>query len=195
MLLTKLKSSDLPWRLLTVEAVLIALSVLLALGMDSWREEREQQQLAQRALAGFIDEARANCRDIQATAEYHRAVSEGDQLPEGMRVGLLRNDAWDVVKTTGAAGWLDYDIIAVMSEISSRQRDHRETIKGYLQAVFTLALPSNEISAWHLPGERNVISDLVRIQEDLVSGYMRLENLAERHFGGDPGPGRVCDRG
>jgi len=53
MLLTKLKSRDIPWKLLTVEAALIVLSVLLALGVDSWREGR-----AQRALQGFVDEAR-----------------------------------------------------------------------------------------------------------------------------------------
>ena len=33
MLLTKLKSSEIPWGLLSVEAVLIVLSVLLALGV------------------------------------------------------------------------------------------------------------------------------------------------------------------
>jgi len=123
MLLTKLESADIPWKLLTVEAVLIVLSVLLALGVDSWREAREQRALAGRALQGFVDEARANCERIQATRQYHRAVVDGERVPHGMQVGLLRNDAWEVVKITGAAGWLDYDLVAVMSEISARQRD------------------------------------------------------------------------
>lgn len=177
MLLTKLKVSDIPWKLLTAEAVLIVLSVLLALGVDSWREGREQRVLAGRALQGFVDEARANCGRIQAVRDYHRAVVDGEREPYGMQVGLLRNDAWEVVKTTGAAGWLDYELVAVMSEISARQRDHRAMIEAYLQAAFTLALPDDEISAWHRPGERAVISELVRIQEDLVSGYRRLGEL------------------
>lgn len=177
MLLTKLKSSEIPWGLLSVEAVLIVLSVLLALGVDSWREAQEQQTLAGRALQGFVDEAQANCENIRATEDYHRAVVEGIRPPEGMRVGLLRNEAWEVVKITGTAGWLEYDVVAVMSEISARQRDHRATIQAYLQAVFTLALPAGDASSWHLPGERGVINELVRIQSDLREGYRRLARL------------------
>jgi len=195
MLLTKLESADIPWKLLTVEAVLIVLSVLLALGVDSWREAREERALADRALAGFIDEARHNCRRILRVEDYHRAVVDGKRDPHGMQVGLLRNDAWEVVKTTGAAGWLDYELVAVMSEISARQRDHRTTIQAYLQAVFTLALPTGDTDSWHLPGERGVINELVRIQEDLVSGYRRLEALAAQHQEIAALAGGICDRG
>jgi len=49
-----LKSSEIPRGLLSVEAVLIVLSVLLALGVVSWREAREQQTLAGRALQGYL---------------------------------------------------------------------------------------------------------------------------------------------
>jgi len=192
MLLTKLKVPDVPWKLLSVEALLIVLSVLLALGVDSWREEREQRALAERALQGFVDEARANCARIQATAAYHRAVLDGERAPHGMQVGLLRNDAWEVVKTTGAAGWLDYEIVAVMSEISARQRDHRTTIQAYLQAVFTLALPTGDAASWHQPGERGVINELVRIQEDLVSGYRRLGKLTRSRYPHSDFAGKVC---
>jgi len=177
MLLTKLKATEIPWRVLSVEAVLIVLSVLLALGVDSWREAREQQTLAVRALQGFLDEARVNCARIDATENYHSAVVAGEEPPQGMQVGLLRNDAWEVVKITGAAGWLDYDIVAVMSEISARHRDHRAVIQSYLQALFTLMLPAEDMSAFHQEGERAVISELVRIQSDLRAAYRRLASL------------------
>jgi len=177
MLVTKFRFPDLPWKLLGVEAVLIVLSVLLALGVDSWRESREQQLLAERTVKGFIDEARANCERIRATEAYHRAVIDGETEPQGMQVGLLRNDAWEVVKTTGSAGWIDYQLVAVMSEISARQRDHRAIIQAYLQAVFTLMLPKEEQSTWHQAGERAVINELVGIQTDLRDGYRRLASL------------------
>jgi len=184
MLLTKLESADIPWKLLTAEAVLIVLSVLLALGVDSWREAREERTLADRALLGFIDEARANCRRIRSLTDYHRAVVDGESDPRGIQVGLLRNDGWEVVKTTGAAGWLDYNLVAVMSEISARQRDHRATVQAYLQAVFTLALPSEPSESWHLPGERGVINELVIIQSDLRDAYGRLARLADSRLDG-----------
>ena len=45
MLLTKLKAREIPWRVLSVEAVLIVVSVLLALALEGWREERKQRAL------------------------------------------------------------------------------------------------------------------------------------------------------
>lgn len=176
MLLTKLKSSDLPWKLLTVEAVLIVLSVLLALGMDGWREEREQRDTASRALQSFVDEAESNCRQIAGADSYHAAVVAGEREPQGMVVGLLRNDAWEVVKTTGAAAWLEYELVATMSEISARQADHRTIFQAYLEAVFSQVLAQPETVEWHRPGERGVIRELVRIQQDLIDGYRRLDD-------------------
>ena len=66
MLATKKMFSDLPWRLLTVEAVLVILSVLLALALDSWRKDREDQKLAQLALQEFANEVQSNCAQIIA---------------------------------------------------------------------------------------------------------------------------------
>ena len=65
----------------------------------------------------------------------------------------------------------------MISEISARQRDHRATIQAYLQAVFTLALPTGDASSWHLPGERGVINKLVRIQSEVREDYRRLARL------------------
>lgn len=107
MLSTKNEPRGMPLGLLALEAALIVLSVLLALAVDSWRESREQRELAQRSLTGFIDEARYNCSRIQAVSDYLRAVLDDQLAPRGLQAGLLRNDAWGVVKSTGAAGWLD----------------------------------------------------------------------------------------
>lgn len=185
MLPSKLGLDDLPWKVLSVEAVLVVASVLLALSLDSWREGREQETAALRALQGFVDEAESNCRQIAATAAYHTAVVAGERDPAGVQVGLLRNDAWEVVKITGAAAWLDYEIVATMSEISARQADHRSVLQAYLGAVFSRMLSREQTTDWHHPGERGVIRELVRIQSDLRTGYRRLVELVV-HPSGHP---------
>jgi len=191
MLSTKPGLADLPWKLLAIEAVLVVASVLLALALDSWREQREQQSLAQRALHGLVDEADANCRQIVAVRDYHQAVIRGEREPEGIQVGLLRNDAWDVVKTTGAAPWLDYELVAIMAEINANQTDHRAIVQAYLGAVFSMVLEQEE-DRWHQPGERGVIRELVRIQERLLEGYRRLAAETERTQPRKPGFDWTC---
>ena len=174
MLFSKIRMTDLPWRLLAVEALLIVLSVLLALALDSWREEREHRELADRAMQSFVDEMSYNCGRILVVEDYHRAVAAGDEKPQGIQVGMLRNDAWEVVKTSGAAAWLEYDLIEQMSAISSQQSDHRAVVQAYLQAAFLLMLPLSDNSEWHQPGERSVINELIRIQDRLHKQYRQL---------------------
>jgi len=174
MLFSKIRSADLPWPLLGIEALLIVLSVLLALALDNWREEREHRELAHRAMHSFVDEMRYNCRRILIVADYHQAVLAGEQSPQGLQVGLLRNDAWEVVKTSGAAAWLEYDLIEQMSAISIQQGDHRAVVQAYLQAMFLLMLPQSDSGNWHQPGERGVINELLNIQEKLLVRYQRL---------------------
>jgi hypothetical protein len=174
MLISKLRLTELPWKLLGVEALLIVLSVLLALALDSWREEREHRELADRAVQSFVDEMVFNCHRILLTEEYHQAVVAGEQAPQGVQVGMLRNDAWEVVKISGASVWLDYDMIEQMSAISAAQGDHRTVIQAYLQAMTMLSLPEPISKDWHLPGERAVIKELLTIQQRLLAYYREL---------------------
>ena len=94
------------WAVLVFEAIIVVLSVLLALGLDRWSGERENQKLAQRALQGVVDETSINCARIKYHQPYHQAVANGTQKPEGIRISLIRNDAWDSAKSTGAAAYI-----------------------------------------------------------------------------------------
>ncbi len=194
MLLSKIRITQIPWLLLGIEALLIVLSVLLALALDSWREEREHRDLAERAMQSFIDEMVFNCHRILITETYHRAVVAGDMAPQGIQVGMLRNDAWEVVKTSGAAAWLDYDLIEQMSAISAAQSDHRAVVQAYLQAMFSLMLPQSGSSEWHQPGERGVINELLRIQDELIENYRQLTTWMESELDGTVDTSQVCLR-
>jgi hypothetical protein len=69
------------WRRLIAEAGAIVFSVLVALGVDEWREARQNRLRVERALAELADEARANHKRVTSTAAYHdsliAAINEG----------------------------------------------------------------------------------------------------------------------
>ena len=192
MLITKIRSAELPWALLAAEALLVVTSVLLALALEDWREDREKTVMAERALRGFVEEASENCRVILGVRRYHRAVVGGERKPDGLRVGLLRNDAWEVVKTTGAAAWLDHALVASMSKINADQTDHRAVVQAYLRAIFAVILAESQTVQWHREGERGVISELVRIQEDLLESYQSLQRTFNQQYGASLGAALDC---
>lgn len=195
MLFTKKgSSSDFPWKLLAVEAVLVVTSVLLALALNSWRQSRSNNALAERAVQEFIDEVKINCSSILTHQPYHQAVVKGEREPQGIQLGLLRNDAWDVAKTIGATPHLEYNIAAKIGEIGAQQSDHRAMVQAYLQALFTVALQFEEPDEWHREGERAVINDLLRIQTSLLEEYQNLLVLVEKDFGNTIETAGVCEQ-
>lgn len=79
MLASKNGNQGMPWKLLVVEALLIVMSVLLALGMNSWRESAANHDRAVRSLQGLVGEFESNCERIRHFHDYHRAVAEQER--------------------------------------------------------------------------------------------------------------------
>ena len=186
MLSTKKNNNKLPWKLLSIEAALVVFSVLLALGLNSWRQSQSQEQLAQRALRGIVEEVETNCTQIKKVQSYHQAVANGDREPGGIQIGLLRNQSWDAAKTIGAAPFLDYEIVASIEKIYASQSDHRSISKSYVTALFTVVLQEEQMEQGKTKtpaGEQGVIRELLRIQKKLLDEYQRFSTLVEKHYG------------
>jgi hypothetical protein len=60
--MTTNKLSDLPWSRMGVEAAIIVASILLALGVDEWRQDREDRQLEDVYLSRLIEDLNTNLR-------------------------------------------------------------------------------------------------------------------------------------
>lgn len=180
------------WGLLALEAVIVVLSVLLALGLDSWQKGRENDELARRAVQGVVDEARINCARIRQHHPYHQSVASGERPPQGIHISLLRNDAWDSAKSTGAAVYVDYDLASLIGSIHAAQGDHRTLVQSYMDALFMQVAASEQLKEIHGPLDVAVITEMIRIQERLLSLYQQLhDNVDEQHIE-SIGDGEFC---
>jgi hypothetical protein len=129
-----------PWLArLVVESVLIVLSILLALGVDSWREERHNTRLAEQALASFEAEIRENKAAVEAIIPYHRrlqkefaALSTAGEIRKfedlrkvkdfkGLNPTFVRDTAWRTAVATGSLEHLDYETVQALSYLYTLQ--------------------------------------------------------------------------
>lgn len=115
------------------EILIVAVGVLLALAVEEWREESQQEQLADHARSTLRAEILAN---REAVFKRHRRIAELYALvaanPE--RVGefvfdrrnralLLNDSAWIMAVETGALRWLSNAERASVAEVyASHQR-------------------------------------------------------------------------
>lgn len=163
-----------PWPQLFVEAVLVVLSVLLALALNNWRQSEMNEDLAQRALHNIVDEVRANTIKIEETLAYHKKVlaileTNPDQVAP-MRPAFIQNNAWETAQATRAVMYIDYDIAAQVSEIHELQEKYQHITQAIIQ---TLYLEMNNISSGSLSKEP-MLQDMLYIEQLLLNKYENL---------------------
>jgi type II secretory pathway pseudopilin PulG len=110
---------QIPWVQLSIESVLVVLSVLLALGVDAWYASRQEQQDVRRALRGIRAELTETKRALQARIPHHSALIDTltrDTLrftaPLALRVFTPDTEAWRTAQQTGTLGAMDYAMVA-----------------------------------------------------------------------------------
>lgn len=185
-----------------IESFLIALSILLALGVDDWKKERENQQLVREALANFEREIRQNKANIERRLPHHVRLRESlivvnpkevhtlQELRQkvdfqGLQVAFLVDTAWQTALTTNALTHMDYETVSRLSLIYTLQQrlyDYNASMGGaFWQLLSEENIPTLVLS---LNGFQN---DVIIIEKELLQGYdAALEHLKTLSTGYTP---------
>ena len=124
--------------------MLIVLSILLALGVRAWQDERNVHQLIERSMTSFERELTLNKKTIDNLYPFHQGLQsllaelEVESHPDKARE--LRNivdslqpeanlltTAWDTALATGALAQMDYELVYALSLTYSFQ-DRYQTL-------------------------------------------------------------------
>lgn len=139
-MLTSRKSfKDRPALLLFAEFMIVMLSVLLALGLDSWREGRVSQKLAERSLQNFERELAINVTEVQEAFDHHTQLLEevrGGRMGVSLNTATIENSAWEVVKSTGVIMEIDFDTVEIASRIYELQRRYQRVEESSVEIIY-----------------------------------------------------------
>lgn len=112
-----------------VESVLVVASILLALAVDEWSEERENAELADQSLGIFEQEILRNRARIEDVAPFHQGIRDVvDQMrtrrltvaelrgvTDGVEAPVLLNTAWETALATGALTHMEVSVVSALS--------------------------------------------------------------------------------
>lgn len=128
-----------------LEAVSVVFAVLIALGVDEWREDRSNAQLADRAIQSLVTEIRSNRDEFQGAREANQNVSArlreaiADTDAQGFGVefeySLLSDAAWQTAQMTRAAHFMDYDTVQRIARLYDLQTLFDEGQAGVLEFI------------------------------------------------------------
>jgi hypothetical protein len=182
---------------LVVEAGMIFLAVVLALAAEEWRENRDRQALADRALYSVVEEVRSNLDELERTApsniarlEAARAVLEemeaGDESGDvdiGLEVSLLSTAAWQSAQMSQAVHYFDLDAMRQLSEVYEIQEMYDRMQIGMVDGMGDLMRIAREDPEAAVRQGVSGVGMLVGFQETLAETYRhtleQLETQAE----------------
>lgn len=121
------------------EALLIVLSVLLALGVDEWRDSHDRSARAVVALTSIEAEVRDNLRSVEAARANHllmrdsleRYAAARQPLPARIYLHGIFNPAaiqatsWESARETGATSEFPYELLVELSRTYDTQGRYR----------------------------------------------------------------------
>jgi hypothetical protein len=125
-----------------LQCVLIVISIVLALGVEEWKDARKERALKLQSLGTFERELQANRLELDQSVAYHASLhdllahldSTGElRTPEefygtlgvqGFQPGSLRATAWQTAMATGVLRLLNYPTVDALSITYGLQADH-----------------------------------------------------------------------
>jgi hypothetical protein len=136
-----------------VQSVMIVLSILLALWVDQWKQQRSERRLATASLVNFLQEVEQNQARLDDILPYHKGVrsvlsgleaSHSVRTPadfqsavgvDGLRPPFLLATAWQTAVATGALTHIDYETVSALSLTYTLQDRFREEGRSGMQGV------------------------------------------------------------
>ena len=190
------------------ESVLIVFSVLLALGVDQWREDRELARQVREARTAFANEMRGN-RDLLTTDRYHphhkamwahyRALAQAadardearlaelhvitlEKFSNGVWPTPLRDAVWRSLSQSELLRHMKPAEVFLLADIYREQegldRWHYRVFDAWSQPTADLDRPEFQRSKIHTT--RSYLADVVAAEERLINRYAEVLEQLDR---------------
>jgi len=142
-----------------LEIVSVVFAVLLALGLNHWREDQSNKAMAERALTTVVIEIYTNKIDLKEELSlFQRNITlleESRDLLEKQPKGtstftlkfnmpLLNNSAWNAANSTGAVKDFDFKILMELSDIYAFQQIYLDNGFSFFQEMNSLEFKKEE---------------------------------------------------
>ncbi len=166
------------------ESALIVLSILVALGLDEWRENREDEENVQLALSNFASELLLNQARVEDAAPFNRglrnvlrnryqtndvgSVDEFVNMVESFVPVVLQSAAWETALATGSLAKMKYDLVSALSLTYSLQNRYQLTTRSGMDELTSPQNLSEDKLSLALYNSVRYLDEITNMEEELA---------------------------
>jgi hypothetical protein len=176
---------------LTLEAAFVVFAVLLALGVDEWRENRTNQKLADRTRDSIIEEIHTNYLELISTRSLHDSLliqlnndlidlKNDSSIPINVdfSVSLLSTAAWHTAQMTQATHFLDLSWIIEVSRLYELQELYEVRQNSLVALISDMDRNQSEDPHQLIISIISQLRTLTMLQDGLMEAYSKNRGRA-----------------
>ena len=165
------------------ESALIVVSILVALGLDEWREDRQDDETVQLALSNFASELRQNQARVDDAAPFNRglrsvlrnhyrdddieSVEDFVNMVESYAPVVLQSTAWETALATGSLAKMDYNLVSALSLTYSLQNRYQLASRSGMADLTSPQNLSEEKLSLAMYNSIHYLDDITSMEEEL----------------------------
>ena len=175
------------------ESALITVSILLALGLDEWREDRQNLQTIEQAMSNFLSEIRQNKARVDDAAPFNQGLRDvllaryeaGSIATSADFIGIvesyapvvLQATAWETALATGSVTKMDYNLVSALSLTYGLQDRYQEaTANSAVESLipYNIAADTLDVSVYNAV---RYLSSVTAMETELGVVYEEAETV------------------
>jgi hypothetical protein len=185
------------------ESFLITVSILLALALDEWRDDRQDAETVDQAMFNFLSEIRQNRARVEDAAPFNKGLqdvlarrhAEGDidsitefiSMVESYTPIVLQSTAWETALATGSVAKMDYNLVSALSLTYGLQNRYQQASRNGMAGLTgpaSLAPNGLELAIYNAV---RYLSDVTAMETELSVVYGEAEAVIIESWGGAAG--------
>jgi len=169
-----------------LESLFVVVALLGALALDEWREDKERQELADRAQIAILQEMEDNQKQLDAKRPKHKEMLEiltksleayekqGEKEPDfdfNYSMAILTSAAWDTARMTQSAQFMSFEDVSDYSKIYTFQELFLENQEKLIEMIMQIGDLEEDEYGKFTKGFIHRLTLLIEVNESLSKIY------------------------
>jgi|GEM_PF-2657360 len=173
-----------------IEIFSVVFAVLLALWVNEWQQNKQNEILVKQANKNMQDEILVNKERIANIIPKYKSVlneldsiillhenSKSNEWPAktNLSLSLITQIAWEAIKATEAINFMDFDLIITYSSLYSVQSIYMNQIESYIyDKTLNIESKNKEEELSKIKYQRSILSQIENTSEQLLDLYIEI---------------------
>ena len=186
-----------------IESFLIVISILVALALDEWRDQRQDDEMVRQALLNFVSEIDQNRVRIEDAAPFNQGllnvledqyrqqdesgVDSFVMMMESYSPVVLQSTAWDTALATGSLAKMEYNLVSALSMTYSIQSRYQTATRAGIDDVLNPQSLSGDQIGGAVFSAIRYLRDVTSMEAELNDVYSAASTVISSAISDEPG--------